>query len=109
MTIVANDITQWPPGTVARYLTVVKAIVTLSEHAGWVRLPDVFTEHRAECSGCGDHETWSWRFNMAAHEEGRRQDPHVAELKAKGVKQGREWSQAHAERCRALPRPQTSQ
>lgn len=67
----------WPEGVIARYLTTTGATVDVAERVGETHWPWVST-----CQGCTQgHED---RYDSHAHE----------------------WAQAHAERCRALPRPE---
>lgn len=99
--------TAWPEGVVARYLTdagkalgdpalTVDITMASVEHpAGEVTVIDVtFT---ARCHGCG--EAISSRFDDLF--------PDVVDglLDSCYGRYAREWAQAHAERCRALPHP----
>lgn len=89
--------TAWPEGVLARYLTVAGTAdpaayveITHTSRSGYVI---------ATCNGCGQVE------DTETH--GRLDDP--PELQAERVEEAlpesREWAQAHAEKCRAMPRP----
>lgn len=75
----------WPEGTLARYLTPGGATVDVEQG-------DNEQEVVATCRGCGDDRT----SNSASHEPSR-PDRHIQVV--------RSWAQAHAEWCRAIPRP----
>ncbi|MGW7597255.1 hypothetical protein [Streptomyces antimycoticus] len=80
----ASTQTDWPEGVIARYLTVGGATV------------DVRPDHddkatQAWCDGCGRYDTTEWATGSYARE--------IAEEDA------RRWAQAHAEKCRAMPKP----
>ncbi|MFC8423969.1 hypothetical protein ACFUN7_24340 [Streptomyces sp. NPDC057236] len=76
----------WPDGVIARYLTVGGATVDLTEK------PDEIT---GVCWGCLSETN---RFHFDPMCEGRRMESYV-------TRQADAWAQAHAEKCRALPRP----
>jgi hypothetical protein len=80
----ANQTAEWPEGVIARYLTVGGATVDASEQPGYSSL--------AVCTGCV-WEAWS---HFVEDADGGGQSP---TLKV------REWAQAHAEKCRAMPKP----
>lgn len=72
-----KDTATWPEGVFARYQTVVEASVDLR----WHNADEGYAF--ADCTGCGKHFSWEHdRFT-------------------------REKAQAHAESCRAVPRPET--
>ena len=75
----APDQTAWPEGVIARYLTVGGATVDVTD-----RRTEDYLRYAADCTGCGNRWT------------------HGDERYA------REWAQAHAERCRALPQPEVT-
>ena len=92
--------TEWPEGVIARYLTVGGALVDLT------RSIDPADEKasrwdwtRATCSGCGafDGEDWNTRPYT--------QLITVPQAEQRATRVASEWAQAHAEKCRALPRP----
>ena len=66
----------WPAGVIARFLTVGGATVDVSENG------------LSCCTGCGHNNRARW-------------------FGAQGTTEtlAREWAQAHAETCRAMPRP----
>ncbi|MDN3244133.1 hypothetical protein [Streptomyces sp. ZSW22] len=94
----------WPEGVLMRYLTVGGATVDLRKTRFTTRWnggpPFAATEAREidgfqwTCTGCQSYGREGDTYN----------DPHFRELK-----EAREDAQAHAERCRALPRPAASQ
>lgn len=93
----------WPAGVIARYLTVGGATVDITERSGYIHRTDP-NETIATCTGCGqskkicwDQEVWSYTSNCYVEEfdeGGQFSTPKV-----------REWAQAHAEKCRAMPQP----
>lgn len=68
--------TAWPEGVIARYLTVSGATVDLRAE----RSDGAYIDS-GDCTGCGFHIDWG------------------------PLKYARQKAQAHAETCRALPRP----
>jgi len=76
--------TAWPEGVIARYLTIVGATVDRVTVGG---------VERAECRGCHHRAAYS---------------SELAEPFKSHTVLADEWAQAHAERCRALPRPPKS-
>lgn len=68
----------WPEGAVARYLTVAGATVDITNSGK----PDDH-RHYTRCTGCHYGRNRSWVNEDIAHQN----------------------AQAHAEKCRALPRP----
>ncbi|MFG2532737.1 hypothetical protein [Streptomyces sp. NPDC048516] len=87
----------WPEGVIARYLTVAGTAdptayveITYTSHSGYLV---------ATCAGCGDDEY--------TETHGRLDDPpeREAERVEEALPESREWAQAHAEKCRAMPRP----
>lgn len=70
----------WPNGVIARYLTVGGATV------------DIDDRNSSQCTGCDqtdENDRWVSRTNSTSR--------------------ARTWAQAHAEKCRALPRPDGAQ
>lgn len=82
----------WPEGVLARYLTPAGQFVdiTYSSRLGWVY---------ATCGGCGTVE----RTDTGGYLD----DPPEKETERvdQVLPESRELAQAHAEKCRALPRP----
>jgi hypothetical protein len=92
----------WPAGAIARYLTVGGAHVDLT-HKFTVTTPPEAYATLAACTGCPDSQEFSHHrlvWGLTAQHEARR--PKAADREA------RAWAQAHAERCRALPRPEAT-
>ncbi|MFF3547073.1 hypothetical protein ACFYXD_35210 [Streptomyces platensis] len=95
----SNTQAAWPEGVIARYITVAGVAIadpelaveiTYTSHSGWLT---------ATCRGCEQDE------DTETH--GRLDDP--PELEAERVEEAlpaaRTWAQSHAEKCRAMPRP----
>ncbi|MEU8199512.1 hypothetical protein AB0C10_37585 [Microbispora amethystogenes] len=74
----------WPEGVIARYLTVGGATVDIREEKDDCDEDDRF--YVAACTGCTD-KCWNSRsdWNLSY--------------------QVRPWAQSHAEKCRAMPKP----
>lgn len=86
--------TVWPEGLIARYLTVGGATINISHDTLYLSdtEPSVTI---AQCGGCDarHNEEWgqyAYRYNSGS----RAADEEVGK-----------WAQAHAEKCRAMPRP----
>lgn len=84
--------TTWPENTVARYLTFTGAHVNIGEF-------DDYNRRTVTCDGC-------------EHEHNFNGDPYINGLQADvrerdSLKECRRWAQAHAETCRAEPKPTT--
>lgn len=94
----------WPEGVVARYLTIGGATADVAEQSGHFATDDP-TETVATCLGCGEVERVEWGFNITAHEVGRAQDAVFSARAHDATQKVRNWAQAHAECCRAMPRP----
>jgi hypothetical protein len=96
----ANQTSAWPEGVIARYLTVGGAIVDITTQPG----EDAATATAGTCSGCGAVEIIDWirpAWSSYANQ-------YVEELDEGGehaTPKVRGWAQAHAEKCRAMPRP----
>ncbi|MFB7707931.1 hypothetical protein [Streptomyces sp. NPDC056105] len=86
----------WPEGVVARYLT--DAGKTLGDLAATVDLIEKSDGIVARCTVCPGLER---EFHF---------DPMCTGARATGWATGHaaDWAQAHAEKCRALPKPVTS-
>ncbi|HEY9410773.1 MAG TPA: hypothetical protein VIP77_14430 [Jiangellaceae bacterium] len=96
--------TDWPNGVIARYLTTTGATVDLTHDNRTYPTPDGIGENRnhttAACSGCPAVEEFShWRIVKRMTFDDKVFDPEAADRDA------RDWAQAHAEKCRAMPRP----
>lgn len=92
MTTAVQQPAAWPEGVIARYLTVGGAGVDIRH--------DYTGEADSVCSGCGEtnrHSGWTGLLNPTAE-----QQDHAA------ITEARRWSQSHAERCRAMPKPGTA-
>jgi hypothetical protein len=84
----AQQAAPWPEGTIARYLTVGGAIVELTDG------PDSI---KGTCAGCPESE-WPYPFSYDPMCEGFRMESYTRHGATA-------WAQAHAEKCRAMPRP----
>jgi hypothetical protein len=89
----------WPETTIARYVTVGGATVDLTHQLNMLTPPEPYAT-LATCTGCPassehNHHRMVWGL-IAQYEE---HHPTLADRDA------RAWAQAHAETCRALPRP----
>ncbi|MFC5744853.1 hypothetical protein [Actinomadura rugatobispora] len=82
----------WPEGVIARYLTVGGATVD----TGAYEKTDRDTTLQSTCWGCRESTLSSDGLSAYASSE---------ERLAAALRAARQWSQAHAERCRALPHP----
>ncbi|MFI1485815.1 hypothetical protein [Streptomyces sp. NPDC020747] len=96
----------WPVGTIARYLTVGGATVDLTSGEYPYDAGDGIVGSRnltrGACTGCPtveDFKHWRPVQRMTFVDDVR--DPETANREAL------EWAQAHAERCRAMPKPVT--
>ncbi|GHB55619.1 hypothetical protein GCM10010331_49320 [Streptomyces xanthochromogenes] len=103
--------TAWPEGVIARYVTVAGAVddrttVDLSVVSEPHRFPNGAQEDRpltqVVCAGCASDATFSHyglhRGSFGAEWQVR--DPQTADEAAHA------WAQAHAEKCRAMARPE---
>lgn len=96
----ADQATAWPEGVIARYLTAGGATVDITTQPG----QDATTATAATCTGCGEAKVVDWtrqawssyasRFIKEPDEGGEHATPKV-----------RGWAQAHADKCRAMPKP----
>jgi len=92
------------PQIIARYLTAGGATVDVIERAGYFD-QDGFTETHAACSGCPAKHTVEWGWDAWAAEVGQPQE-NFDEGGNRSTPQAREWAQEHAEKCRAMPKPE---
>lgn len=91
--------TTWPEGVTARYLTVGGATVDLTYLLNMLTPPEPFAT-LASCTGCpASKEISHWRLVRGTFSDREERAPDAAD------EQAREWAQAHAEVCRALPKP----
>ncbi|MCE7081589.1 hypothetical protein [Streptomyces sp. ST2-7A] len=95
----------WPTGTVARYLTVGTATVDVTEVAAYPSVEGP-TETVALCGGCGERHVRDWGFDFEARDRGEDQSERLDSGGAGATAGARRWAQSHAERCRALPKPE---
>lgn len=90
----------WPEGVIARYLTVAGATVDISHdmHLLTDTEPNLTI---AQCGGegCRERHVEKWSGHAFRNDNGSKS----ADAVASG------WAQAHAEKCRALPRPAPAQ
>lgn len=97
----------WPEGTIARYLTLGGATVDLTERSGFTDRTEP-TETHAACGGCPATLTVDWGWSGYADEYNQPQPDKFDEGGKKATPEARAWAQSHAERCRALPRPDSA-
>ncbi|MEU5596637.1 hypothetical protein [Streptomyces sp. NPDC020298] len=83
----------WPSKVIARYATVAGATVDLMQ---------LDSATRSKCLGCGSHEDHAIRDYYYSH--GSREPVYFAN-RDKADREAHKWAQAHAEMCRALPKP----
>lgn len=87
--------TDWPEGVIARYLTVGGALVDVSHDMHLI----VDTEPNLSLARCGGEGC------KASHHERWRDYSYRTDNGSRGADQeAGKWAQAHAEKCRALPR-----
>jgi len=93
--------TVWPDGVIARYLTVAGALVDINA-IGIYRQTSVGTATditiTAYCQGCRQKNVSTYLGRDAS---ALGDDFFASSL----CNNARDWAQAHAEKCRALPRP----
>ncbi|MFH8792218.1 hypothetical protein [Streptomyces sp. NPDC017941] len=94
----------WPEGVIARYLTVGGAVVELTERSGYHGVTHP-TETHGACGACPATATFDWGWNAYHDEFGTGPQPDFDETGHSLLPTARAWAQAHAETCRALPRP----
>ncbi|MFJ6750719.1 hypothetical protein ACIQNI_21405 [Streptomyces sp. NPDC091266] len=93
----SNTRTSWPWGVIARYLTVGGATAD-------IRLTVGGSFARAACTGCND----TYRpFDYTGYFLDSEYSLEEAEQKAleSAQQDSAKWAQLHAEKCRAIPRP----
>jgi hypothetical protein len=98
----ASAQTAWPEVVIARYLNLGGATVDVTETGP--RDSRLLHSTVAACSGCpaSDRSAWEdghYDCSGTFHPMPREASVRRAEYAA------REWAQAHAEKCRAMPRP----
>lgn len=94
--------TTWPAGVIARYVT----LAAVLDPAAVVDIThDTLTAADTEpnvtccsCAGCGAYSNYEWAPRAGRFDNGRS----WADVDA------RAWAQAHAEKCRALPNPDSA-
>jgi hypothetical protein len=93
----------WPDGVIARYLTVGGATIDLTYQMNVLTPPEPYAT-LAACTACpASSEHNHHRLVWGMHSQYEKHLPELADNDA------RDWAQAHAEKCRALPRPEASQ
>ncbi|WP_141704160.1 hypothetical protein [Planobispora rosea] len=96
--------TAWPEGVIARYLTVGGATVDVSEMSSYYDRTDP-TSSVAICLGCDKREVIEWTQSLWSYSEND-----YVEVTDEGGEYStpkvREWAQAHAEKCRSMPKPE---
>lgn len=94
----------WPEGVIARYLTVGGATVDLTRsndpEADDASQWDVT---RSICTGCGATDAEAWNTRPYTQLISITQAEKIATAEA------RKWAQRHAEKCRAMPKPEAQQ
>ena len=93
----------WPEGVIARYLTVGGATVDLAHRPGYSRFPDL-TETVGRCNGCSAECVKDWGFDFWAAEHNQPQLDTFDSTGESALPAIRDWAQAHAEKCRAMPK-----
>ena len=86
--------TAWPEGVVARYLTVGGATVDITHDTLYLYDTTPNVSH-ARCAGCEQYSNQEWAPHADRYDNGSS----WADADA------RTWAQAHADVCRAMPRP----
>jgi hypothetical protein len=90
--------TTWPEGVIARYLTLGGSTVDIATRLNVHNPPKPFA-FLVTCSGCPETKEISHYRLRSVLQSWEEHDPAEAEEAA------REFAQAHAEKCRAMPRP----
>jgi hypothetical protein len=93
----------WPEGVIARYLSVGGATVDVTHKLNAFTPPEPLAT-LATCTGCGADDKTShyrsvWHGSLDHGTFDEEHDQAAADHAA------RNWAQAHAEKCRAMPRP----
>ncbi len=94
--------TAWPKGVIARYITVGGATVDLTYRMTVSNPPEPFAT-LATCGGCPASEEFNHWFGSGSHFNDTYKEEQDQE---RANKAAREWAQSHAEKCRAMPRPE---
>ncbi|MFE2497121.1 hypothetical protein [Streptomyces scopuliridis] len=89
--------TAWPEGVIARYITIAGQSLGNPELAVQITTPNDDVYAYATCSGCPARDTSDL---VSADCLGG--PDHARQANARYARQ---WAQAHAEKCRAMPRP----
>jgi hypothetical protein len=87
--------TATPQNLIARYLTVGGATVDITA----TEYTHADPNRRADCNGCGEYEETTQDHSEARYKR----------YVQKTTREIREWAQAHAEMCRAMPMESVSQ
>jgi GMP synthase-like glutamine amidotransferase len=93
----------WPEGVIARYLTVGGATVDMTHQYNVLTPPEAYAT-LASCTGCpatSEHSHYRMVWGMTVQRE--EHHPGAADRDALV------WAQAHAEKCRAMPKPTTDE
>lgn len=102
--------TTWPEGVIARYLTLAgealrdpNLSVVITETGP--RDDEYLYTTVARCAGCGDDDRTAWPDGTYSYSDEFIPTPrHQAIAWAEHT--AREWAQGHAEKCRAMTRPE---
>ncbi|CQR59275.1 hypothetical protein [Streptomyces leeuwenhoekii] len=92
--------TAWPEGVIIRYLTVAGSALGRDDLTVDIRHDTLYLSDTrpnvtvARCAGCDNYRTEEWKQH--AHR--------VSNGSSEADDEAREWAQAHAETCRAIPR-----
>jgi hypothetical protein len=97
--VTTNPTTPWPDGVIARYLTLAGSALAREDLAVEIAYTSSTGWITATCAGCGTSE----RTDPGASIYDTPEEEQVRVEKA--LPNARPWAQAHAEKCRALPRP----
>ncbi|MEU7278883.1 hypothetical protein AB0A69_08930 [Streptomyces sp. NPDC045431] len=95
--------TAWPEGVIARYITIAGSSLAREDLAVDVEIlttvdyGDPYST-RSTCRGCAEWDDWDYDRYRNYREPSSRARASQDEARA--------WAQAHAEKCRALPRPE---
>lgn len=110
MTIIEQAETAWPEASLARYLTVagealrdpkLSVVITETGPRDDKRLHSTI----ARCDGCGDGDRTAWPDGSYSYNDEFIPTPRDRAI-AWAEFTAREWAQAHAEKCRAMARPE---
>lgn len=84
--------TGWPEGVIARYLTVGGGVVDV----------------RNDYTGAADSVCTSCTATHLSYGCTSLRNPTAEQQDAAAIAEARQWSQTHAARCRAMPKPEAS-